>query len=80
MNRTLTFMLAGVLVLGGTGCVNRQAQEHAKKTAALLGDPVRVVTVQPISTTTLTETLTITGDVTAGEDASELPGRIADQA
>jgi RND family efflux transporter MFP subunit len=72
-------MLAGVLVLGGTGCVNRQAQEQAKKTAALLGDPVRVVTVQPISTTTLTETLTITGDVTAGEDASvgaKAPGRV----
>ncbi|AIE86554.1 efflux RND transporter periplasmic adaptor subunit [Fimbriimonas ginsengisoli] len=80
MNRTLTFVLAGVMVLAGAGCVNRQAQDQAKKTAQLLGDPIRVVSVQPVSTTSLTETLEITGDVTAGQDAtigSKQSGRVA---
>src|SRR4051794_23376213 len=70
MNRNLTFILAGVIVLAATGCVDRQAQDQAKKTAEQQADHTPLVSIQPISTANLTETLDITGDVTAGQDAS----------
>jgi len=58
------------MVLASTGCVDRQAQATSKKTAAFLGDPVREVTAQPVSTATLTQTVEVTGDVTAGQDTT----------
>jgi HlyD family secretion protein len=59
---------AGVAVLGAAGCVNRPAQEQAKRTAQVVTDPVPVVTVQPARTETMSEELEITGDIVAGED------------
>jgi len=75
----LMSLLAGVMVLGGTGCVNRAAQAQAQRTEKLLSDPARVVKVAPVKTTTVTEMLEITGDVTAGEDtqvAAKQPGKL----
>lgn len=80
MNRSLMFIAAGALVLGAaTGCVDRTAQEQGKRTAKILNDPVRPVTVAEPKTTTLYETLEVTGDVTAGQDtnvAAKQSGRI----
>jgi RND family efflux transporter MFP subunit len=71
MNRSMMFLAAGALVLtAATGCVDRAAQDQGKKTAKLLGNPVRVVKTVPVGTTTLQETLEITGDVTAGQDST----------
>jgi HlyD family secretion protein len=65
------FLAAGALVMGAaTGCVDRAAQEQGKRTAQVLNDPVRPVKTATPKTTTLTETLEVTGDVTAGEDTS----------
>jgi len=70
MNRTLIAIAAGVMIFGVTGCVNRPAQEQAKKTAETLADPSHAVTVQPAATATVTETVEVTGDVTAAEDTT----------
>lgn len=79
MNRFLFAVAAGVLVLSGTGCVDRAAQAQGKKTAELLNDPVKVVTTTTPTTETLTDDLEITGDVTAEQDteiAAKQSGRI----
>lgn len=70
MNRSLMAVTAGLLILFGAGCKDTQAQQQAKETAKFLGDPVKTVSVQPVSTATLTETVDVTGEVTAGEDTT----------
>ncbi|HVT14012.1 MAG TPA: efflux RND transporter periplasmic adaptor subunit [Fimbriimonadaceae bacterium] len=53
-----------------TGCVDRQAQQQAKATQKIVSDPTQVVSVMSVSTQPVSDTLEITGQVTAGEDAS----------
>lgn len=81
MNRTLLSLAAGALVLASvSGCVDRGKQEQAKRVAEIAGDTVRAVTTTTVNAETLTDTLTITGEVTAGEDtsvAAKVSGRIA---
>lgn len=81
MNRHLLSFAAGILVVSGlTGCVDREAQERAKRTEKVVGDRVVRIRTEPVKTMTLTETLVVTGDVTAGEDTTvgaKTPGRIA---
>ncbi|MGV3615972.1 MAG: efflux RND transporter periplasmic adaptor subunit [Fimbriimonas sp.] len=80
MNRSLTFLAAGALVMSvTTGCVDRAAQEQAKRTAAVLNNDVVPVSVVSPTVETLSETIEVTGDVTAGEDtnvAAKQPGRV----
>ena len=56
------------LALVITGCVDRAAQDQAKKTGDLLSNPTIAVTAQPVTFQTLQETLEITGQVTTSSD------------
>lgn len=79
MNKTLIAIAAGMMVFGVMGCVNRAAQDQAVKTAKTLADPSHAVTVQPAGTATLTDTVEVTGDVTASEDTTigaKTPGKV----
>lgn len=53
-----------------SGCVDRQAQKQAKATQAIVSDPTQVISVMTVMPHPLSDTLEITGQVTAGEDAS----------
>lgn len=70
MKKSLILVAAGLLVLGGTGCVDRQAQQQSANTAKVLSDPTHPVAVEPAATKTLQETVAVTGDVTAGQDTT----------
>ncbi len=70
MNRWKTSALLIAAVLTLTGCVDRQAQKQAKATQAIVTDPTQVISVLAVSPQSVSETLEITGQVTAGLDAS----------
>jgi HlyD family secretion protein len=70
MKRWLLFSAATAALLASTGCVNRNAQEQAKRTASIVTDPTPVVDVQPVRLETVSDQLEITGDITTGEDTS----------
>jgi RND family efflux transporter MFP subunit len=78
MTKTLTAAaIAASLAL--TGCVNRDAQEQAKRTEVLVKDPSIVVSVMTAELTLEPETLQVTGQIQAeqGTDiGATLPGRI----
>ncbi len=79
MNRWILITAAGAAVLAAGGCVNRPAQEQAKRTGEIVTDPVPVVTVQPARNETVTEELEITGEIVTGEDTvigAKQPGKI----
>jgi RND family efflux transporter MFP subunit len=61
---------AGVAALAATGCVDRNAQMQAKRTASIVTDATPVVDVQPARMETVTDELEITGDITTGEDTT----------
>lgn len=75
----LRFIAMGVAALLAVGCVNREAQQQAKRTEELIKDqtvPVKLATVQ---STNLAETLEITGSIKTAEDTSigaKLGGRV----
>lgn len=76
--RKIAFLLVAASLLA-SGCVNRAAQQQAKRTEAQVSDPVRVVKTQPVATSDLTETLEITGQVTTSDDAqigAKINGRL----
>lgn len=76
MKSALALTLVALLA---TGCVNRAAQEQAKKTQEILEDPTRPVVVATVSTKTLSESLRVTGEVTTSQDAvvgAKVAGRI----
>src|SRR5579862_4140232 len=52
------------------GCVDRQAQKQAQATQKIISDPVQVISVATVVPTSVPETLEITGQVTATQDAS----------
>jgi HlyD family secretion protein len=78
VNGKTLILIALAAVMAG-GCVNRAAQQQAKRTQAIVTDQTKVVTTSPALTKTLYETLPITGEVTTSEDASvgaKVPGRV----
>lgn len=72
MNKS-TWMVMALAALAVGGCVNRPAQEQAKRTEAILRDPTKPVTVELVSTRTVRDMLEITGQVTTGEDVTVGP-------
>jgi HlyD family secretion protein len=76
---TRTILVISLAVMSGAGCVNRAAQEQAKKTQAIVTDPKKTVKVAPATTKTLSETLEITGEVTTSSDTqvgAKVPGKV----
>jgi len=57
------------LALVSAGCVNRPAQEQAKRTESIVSDPTVTVSAKPLSYQTLSETLEITGQITTSTDS-----------
>lgn len=52
-----------------SGCVDRQAQGQAKRTQALINDPVQLVSVQPAERQTVEDRIEITGAFVTAEDS-----------
>jgi len=72
-------VLALAAVLASAGCVDRAAQSQAKRTQAIVTDPVQTVAAVPAKTMTLTQNLEVTGDVTTASDTqvgAKTTGRI----
>ena len=69
MKRNLLYLAAGIAVLSSYGCVNRDAQEQAKRTEQIVTDATPVVVTGPARTETMVESVAITGDIVAGEDS-----------
>lgn len=57
------------LALVSAGCVNRAAQDQAKRTEQIVSDPTVTVSAQPVGLQTLQDTLEITGQVTTAADS-----------
>ncbi|MBI1755865.1 MAG: efflux RND transporter periplasmic adaptor subunit [Fimbriimonas ginsengisoli] len=58
-----------LLALVAAGCVDRGAQERAKKTQQMLSDPTKSVLVMTARTQPIDETMEITGQVTTTQDS-----------
>ncbi|MCH8979793.1 MAG: efflux RND transporter periplasmic adaptor subunit [Armatimonadetes bacterium] len=58
--------MAAVAALAG--CVDREAQEQAKKTEELIKDPTTVVEVMTVSASNVSDTLSITGTIQTSDD------------
>lgn len=56
------------LMLASVGCVDRAKQQQAAQTEKLISNPTKPVTVQPVAYKTVSETLSVTGEVTTSED------------
>lgn len=69
MNRW-TLLAASTVVLSVGGCVDRAAQKESKATEQLVTNPVKAVTVKESHAETLTQTVEMTGDVTALDDTT----------
>jgi len=70
MKKFVLWTAAGVLVLGAIGCVDREAQKQSNVTERVVNNPVKAVTVGTPIVDSVSETVEITGDVTAGEDTT----------
>lgn len=68
MNRAIVAALVSGLAVLLSGCVDRQAQQEAKKTQEFVTNPVKTVSVELVKTQTLVQTQELTGSVTSGED------------
>ena len=66
--KRLGLMSVVALMLVSAGCVNRAAQDQAKKTEQIVSDPTISVSAQPVAFQTITETLDITGEVSTSAD------------
>jgi RND family efflux transporter MFP subunit len=76
MNRWFVIALIAVV---SVGCVDRKSQQQAKETERIVSDPVRPVTVQPVSFQTLVDSIEITGDLVTSLDtqvAAKVGGRL----
>jgi hypothetical protein len=65
-----TLALATLAAAIATGCVNRDAQEQAKKTQAIVTSSKKSVTVEPAITRDISETLQVTGELTTSHPRS----------
>lgn len=75
MNKTLTLLSLCIL----SGCVNRQAQEQAKKTEAIVNDSHVPVVIQVLQPTNIQDTVKIHGELAAENDTTlvaKVPGKI----
>jgi len=65
---------AGIVAIAAlvslNGCVDRSAQQQAKRTEKIVGDPARVVEAASATYRTLEDTLEITGQITTSADAN----------
>lgn len=74
-----TLALAALAAAIATGCVNRDAQEQAKKTQAIVTSSKKSVTVEPAITRDISETLQVTGELTTSQDSvvgAKVGGRV----
>lgn len=70
MNRSWTFAAIALLALGIVGCVDREAQKQAARTKTIIEDTTVPVQVQTVGTTTVSDNLEITGQVTTSSDVT----------
>lgn len=70
MNRWLLITAGGILTLGATGCVDRQAQKESKATESVVNNPIKSVSVQSARIDSISDEVEITGDVTASDDTT----------
>lgn len=68
MRRTTLLMAAGTMLLFPYGCVNREAQQQAAQTEKITTSTVKSVLSRPVETTSLTETLEVTGQIVSSQD------------
>jgi HlyD family secretion protein len=66
----LLLMALAVVGVAGSGCVDKAAQQQAKKTEQLVTDPTKPVFATPVAIQTLTQTIEITGEVTTSNDVT----------
>jgi len=74
------FALLPLVAVSMVGCVNRDAQKEGKQTETIVNDPIKEVTAKPVQVTMIQQTLEITGQITASQDAelgAKQGGRIA---
>lgn len=64
------FLMAATLVATFTGCVDREAQEQAKRTKALIEDPTIPVKVMQVRETDISDEMEITGQVATSSDVT----------
>lgn len=80
MKAKFGWIALAAIMLASSGCVDRAKQAQAKKTQELIENPVRPVTVEPVQFKTVSQTLSVTGDVTTSQDTqigSKTSGRLA---
>ncbi|HZH98408.1 MAG TPA: efflux RND transporter periplasmic adaptor subunit [Fimbriimonadaceae bacterium] len=66
-----SFVLVSVVAaLGVVGCVDRDAQKQAARTAQIVADPTKPVSVATVSSRTLSETVEISGQVATSSDVA----------
>ena len=70
MKKFVLWIAAGALILGAVGCVDREAQKQSKVTEKVVNNPVKAVSVGTPLIDSVSETVEITGEVTAGEDTT----------
>lgn len=73
--------VVAALALVGAGCVDRGAQKQAKRTEAIVTDPVRAVSVALPQSQSLKETLEITGQIQTALDvqvSAKISGRLTE--
>lgn len=77
-----TFLFASLLALVAlplTGCVNRAAQEQAKRTEAITKDKTVPVKIEPVRGRSIAETLSINGNLSTSDDTiigAKVSGRL----
>lgn len=79
MNLRLLILVLPIVFLGVGGCVNREAQAQAKRTSAVLSDPVALVRVEVAKSEPFVDLQEITGSLTSADDTqigAKVPGRL----
>lgn len=69
--RPISLALVALIALGG--CVDRQKQDDAKRTAQVINDPTVEVVAEPATVKTLEQTAVVTGSVTTSDDTQVGP-------
>jgi HlyD family secretion protein len=80
MKARFGWIALAAIVLAMSGCVDRGKQAQAKKTQELISSPVRPVTVEPVQIKSVSQTLSVTGEVTTSQDTqvgSKRSGRLS---
>lgn len=66
-------LLICLVVVVATGCVDRAAQQQAKRTQAIVTNPVMPVDATPVRLQTLTQNLELTGELTTSDETNVAP-------